>query len=147
MKKAVLYTDGACSNNPGMGGWAYILRFNRKTTENSGFEAETTNNKMELMAVIKGLEAIPEKCNVEVYSDSAYVVNAFLEDWISSWKKRKWRNSEGKPVKNLELWQRLVELSEFHKVKWNKVAGHSDDELNNRCDRLAKAEILNHKEN
>ena len=128
-------------------GWAYILRFNRKTTENSGFEAETTNNKMELMAVIKGLEAIPEKCNVEVYSDSAYVVNAFLEDWISSWEKRKWRNSEGKPVKNLELWQRLVELSEFHKVKWNKVAGHSDDELNNRCDRLAKAEILNHKEN
>ncbi len=147
MKKAILYTDGACSNNPGMGGWAYILRFNRKTTENSGFEAETTNNKMELMAVIKGLEAIPEKCNVEVYSDSAYVVNAFLEDWISSWKKRKWRNSEGKPVKNLELWQRLVELSEFHKIKWNKVAGHSDDKLNDRCDKLAKAEVLSHKEN
>lgn len=147
MKKAILYTDGACSNNPGMGGWAYILRFNRKTTENSGFESETTNNKMELMAVIKGLEAIPEKCNVEVYSDSAYVVNAFLEDWISSWKKRKWRNSEGKPVKNLELWQRLVELSEFHKIKWNKVAGHSDDKLNDRCDKLAKAEVLSHKEN
>lgn len=147
MKKAILYTDGACSNNPGMGGWAYILRFNRKTTENSGFEAETTNNKMELMAVIKGLEAIPEKCNVEVYSDSAYVVNAFLEDWISSWKKRKWRNSEGKPLKNLELWQRLVELSEFHKIKWNKVAGHSDDKLNDRCDKLAKAEVLSHKEN
>ena len=147
MKKAILYTDGACSNNPGMGGWAYILRFNRKTTENSGFEAETTNNKMELMAVIKGLEAIPEKCNVEVYSDSAYVVNAFLEDWISTWKKRKWRNSEGKPVKNLELWQRLVKLSEFHKIKWYKVAGHSDDKLNDRCDKLAKSEVLSHKEN
>lgn len=146
MKKAILYTDGACSNNPGMGGWAYILKYNRKTTECSGFEAETTNNKMELMAVIKGLEAIPEKCNVEVYSDSAYVVNAFLDDWISSWLKRKWRNSEGKPVKNLELWQRLVELSNFHKIKWNKVAGHSDDELNNRCDALARGEVASHKE-
>ncbi len=146
MKKAILYTDGACSNNPGMGGWAYILRYNRKTTEGSGFEAETTNNKMELMAVIKGLEAIPEKCNVEVYSDSAYVVNAFLEDWISSWLKRKWRNSEGKPVKNLELWQRLVELNNFHKIKWYKVAGHSDDKLNNRCDALARGEVTSHKE-
>ncbi len=145
MKKAILYTDGACSNNPGMGGWAYILRFNRHTTECSGFEADTTNNKMELMAVIKGLEAIPEKCNVEVYSDSAYVVNAFLQNWVTSWQKRKWRNSENKPVKNLELWQKLIELSNFHKIKWNKVEGHSDDVLNNRCDKLAKEEILNHK--
>ncbi len=145
MKKAILYTDGACSNNPGMGGWAYILRYNRKTTENCGFEAQTTNNKMELMAVIKGLEALPERCKVEVYSDSAYVVNAFLQDWISGWKKRKWKNSEKKPVKNLELWQRLVELSEYHKIQWNKVEGHSDNKLNNRCDKLAKDVILQNK--
>ena len=144
MKKAILYTDGACSNNPGMGGWACILKFNRKVTENSGFEADTTNNKMELMAVIKGLEMLPEKCNVEIFSDSAYVVNAFLQDWITTWEKRNWRNSEGKVVKNLELWQRLIELNAYHKIKWNKVKGHSDDELNNRCDQLAKDEIIKH---
>ena len=112
--------------------------------EISGGSKNTTNNIMEITAVLEALKCLKVKSDVQVYSDSAYVVNAFLQDWITTWEKRNWRNSEGKVVKNLELWQRLIELNAYHKIKWNKVKGHSDDELNNRCDQLAKDEIIKH---
>ena len=136
MKRVTLYTDGACSGNPGRGGWGAILIYGSYRKELSGGEQVTTNNKMELTAVIKGLKALNEPCEVEVYSDSAYVVNAFLQDWISGWIRRGWKN-----VKNIELWNELIALTEKHKVHFNKVKGHADDELNNRCDELARGEV------
>lgn len=136
MKKITLYTDGACSGNPGKGGWACVLIYGEHRREISGGEQLTTNNQMELRAVIEGLTALKEPCDVEVYSDSAYVVNAFLEDWISGWESRSWRN-----VKNADLWHTLIRLTKTHAVRFNKVKGHSDNELNNRCDELAREEI------
>ncbi len=140
MKQIILYTDGACSGNPGVGGWGSILMYNGREKELSGSEEMTTNNRMELMAVIKGLEAIKESCQVDVYSDSAYVVNAFLQDWISKWKANGWKTTKGK-VLNLDLWQSLCSLLEKHEVTWHKVKGHADNEYNNRCDALARWEI------
>lgn len=139
-KNITLYTDGACSGNPGLGGWGAILTYNGKEKELSGGEELTTNNRMELMAVIKGLEAIKEDCNVDIYSDSAYVVNAFLQDWISKWKLNGWKSSKG-DVLNVDLWKRLCELLDKHNIVWHKVKGHADNELNNRCDALARGEI------
>lgn len=136
MKRVTLYTDGACSGNPGRGGWGAILIYGSYRKELSGGEPVTTNNKMELTAVIEGLKALNEPCEVDVYSDSAYVVNAFLQDWISGWIRRGWKN-----VKNIELWNELIALTEKHKVHFNKVKGHADDELNNRCDELARSEV------
>lgn len=136
MKRVTLYTDGACSGNPGRGGWGAILIYGSYRKELSGGEPMTTNNKMELTAVIEGLKALNEPCEVDVYSDSAYVVNAFLQDWISGWIRRGWKN-----VKNIELWNELIALTEKHKVHFNKVKGHADDELNNRCDELARSEV------
>ncbi len=136
MKRVTLYTDGACSGNPGRGGWGAILIYGSYRKELSGGEPVTTNNKMELTAVIEGLKALNEPCEVDVYSDSAYVVNAFLQDWISGWIRRGWKN-----VKNIELWNELIALTEKHKVHFNKVKGHADDELNNRCDELARGEV------
>lgn len=136
MKRVTLYTDGACSGNPGRGGWGAILICGSYRKELSGGEPMTTNNKMELTAVIEGLKALNEPCEVDVYSDSAYVVNAFLQDWISGWIRRGWKN-----VKNIELWNELIALTEKHKVHFNKVKGHADDELNNRCDELARSEV------
>lgn len=141
MKKVVLYTDGACSGNPGVGGWAAILRHGSAEKVLTGGEEQTTNNRMELMGVINGLEALKEDCEVEIYSDSAYVVNAFLQDWISYWLMSGWRTKGKKPVQNVELWQRLLNVCAKHKITWNKVKGHADNELNNRCDTLAVAEI------
>lgn len=141
MKKVVLYTDGACSGNPGVGGWAAILRHGNAEKVLTGGEEQTTNNRMELMGVISGLEALKEDCEVEIYSDSAYVVNAFLQDWISYWLMSGWRTKGKKPVQNVELWQRLLNVCAKHKITWNKVKGHADNELNNRCDTLAVAEI------
>lgn len=141
MKKVVLYTDGACSGNPGVGGWAAILRHGSAEKVLTGGEEQTTNNRMELMGVISGLEALKEDCEVEIYSDSAYVVNAFLQDWISYWLMSGWRTKGKKPVQNVELWQRLLNVCAKHKITWNKVKGHADNELNNRCDTLAVAEI------
>ncbi len=141
MKKVVLYTDGACSGNPGVGGWAAILRHGSAEKVLTGGEEQTTNNRMELMGVISGLEALKEGCEVEIYSDSAYVVNAFLQDWISYWLMSGWRTKGKKPVQNVELWQRLLNVCAKHKITWNKVKGHADNELNNRCDTLAVAEI------
>lgn len=140
MKNIILYTDGACSGNPGIGGWGAILMFNDIKKEISGGEAQTTNNRMELTAVIKGLEALKESCNVDIYSDSAYVVNAFLQDWVSNWQKNGWKTSKGK-VLNIDLWQHLIELTLKHNVCWHKVKGHADNEFNNRCDELARGEI------
>ena len=140
MKKIILYTDGACSFNPGPGGWGVVLMFNNIKKEMSGGERETTNNRMELTAVIEGLKALKEPCEVEVYSDSAYVVNAFLQNWVQGWITNGWRNSTNKPVANKELWQELIALTEKHKVKFIKVKGHSDNIYNNRCDELARIE-------
>ncbi len=140
MKKVTLYTDGACSGNPGPGGYGAILIYNGIEKEISGGEKDTTNNKMEMMAVIKGLEMLKEECEVEVYSDSAYVVNSIENGWIYSWKKNGWKKADKKPVKNVELWERLLALMDKHKVTFLKVKGHADDELNNRCDRLAVKE-------
>lgn len=140
MKNIVLYTDGACSGNPGMGGWGAILMYNGKEKVLSGSEIETTNNRMELTAVIKGLQALKEACMVDVYSDSAYVVNAFLQNWVGNWQKNGFKTSKGK-VQNLDLWQTLLALCEKHTVLWHKVKGHADNEYNNRCDKLATGEI------
>lgn len=137
MKKVILYTDGACSGNPGPGGYAAILIYNNIEKEIVGGQKDTTNNKMEMMAVIKGLEMLKEPCEVEVYSDSAYVVNSIEKGWIYSWRKNGWKKADKKEVKNIDLWERLLKQLEIHKVTFNKVKGHAQDELNNRCDRLA----------
>lgn len=137
MKKVILYTDGACSGNPGPGGYGAIIIYNGIEKEVSGGEKETTNNKMELMAVIKGLEMLKEPCEVDIYSDSAYVVNSIEKGWIYTWQKNGWKKADKSKVKNIDLWERLLNLMDTHKVKFLKVKGHADDELNNRCDRLA----------
>ena len=137
MKKVILYTDGACSGNPGPGGYAAILIYNNIEKEIVGGQKDTTNNKMEMMAVIKGLEMLKESCEVEVYSESAYVVNSIEKGWIYSWRKNGWKKADKKEVKNIELWERLLKQLEIHKVTFNKVKGHAQDELNNRCDKLA----------
>lgn len=135
-----IYTDGACSGNPGPGGYAAILIAGGYEKELSGGEKSTTNNRMELMAVIKGLEALKCRCNVSIYSDSAYVVNAFNNNWIYSWQKNNWINSAKSPVANRDLWEKLLELKGKHNVTFIKVKGHSDNEYNNRCDKLAVME-------
>ena len=137
MKKVILYTDGACSGNPGPGGYAAILIYNNIEKEIVGGQKDTTNNKMEMMAVIKGLEMLKEPCEVEVYSDSAYVVNSIEKGWIYSWRKNGWKKADKKEVKNIDLWERLLKQLEIHKVTFNKVKEHAQDELNNRCDKLA----------
>ncbi len=141
MKQVTLYTDGACSGNPGAGGWGAVLLFGDHKKELSGSEAETTNNRMELMAVIQGLSKLKYPCEVEIYSDSAYVVNAFNQNWLDSWEKNGWRKADNKPVLNADLWQSLLALTRVHTVQFRKVKGHSDNELNNRCDELARAAI------
>lgn len=141
MKEVTLYTDGACSGNPGAGGYAAILQYRSAEKVISGGEAQTTNNRMELLAVIEGLKALTEPCSVMVYSDSAYVVNAFEQGWLKGWINNAWRTADNKPVKNGELWQQLVELCGRHLVRFNKVKGHSTDERNNRCDKIAREEV------
>jgi len=136
-----IYTDGACSGNPGPGGWAAILLAKGKEKELSGFEESTTNNRMELTAAIEGLEALKIPCRVKIYSDSAYLVNTFNLKWIDNWRNNGWKNSSKSPVSNIDLWQRLDELNNKHKILWIKVKGHSDNEYNNRCDKIAVEEI------
>ena len=137
LKKVTIYTDGACSGNPGPGGYGAVLIYNGNEKEISGGEKSTTNNKMEMMGVIKALEMLKEKCDVEVYSDSAYVVNSINNKWVYSWKKNNWIKSDKSKAKNIDLWERLLELIEYHNVKFVKVKGHADNEYNNRCDKLA----------
>lgn len=141
MKEITVYTDGACSGNPGPGGWGAVLLFGPHTREISGFEPDTTNNRMELNAAIKALEALKEPCTVTLYSDSAYLVNTFQKDWLTKWQLNGWKTSNKGPVENQDLWKQLLELTAKHKVTWVKVKGHSDNEYNNRCDKLARDEI------
>jgi len=141
--KVTIYTDGACSGNPGPGGYAAILMVGENKKEIFGAERDTTNNKMELKAAIEGLKALNRPCDVELYSDSAYLVNAYEKGWIDSWKKNNWKTASKDPVKNKELWEELERLREIHTVKFIKVKGHADNEYNNRCDELAVAAIKN----
>ncbi len=140
-KKVQIYTDGACSGNPGKGGWGAILIFEGVEKEMSGYEPFTTNNRMELKAAIEGLKGLKYPCEVELYSDSSYLVNAFRNNWITGWKMNGWRNSSKDEVKNREMWEELDALTGIHDVKWIKVKGHSDNVYNNRCDKLATDEI------
>jgi len=139
MKEVVVYTDGACSGNPGPGGWAALLLFGEHKKELSGGEKKTTNNRMEIQAVIEALKALKEPCAVKVHSDSAYVVNCFQQGWYKSWIKNGWKNSKKQPVENQDLWKELLSLMEKHHVEYIKVKGHADNEYNNRCDELAVA--------
>lgn len=136
MKEVTIYTDGACSGNPGPGGWAAILIYGKHEKELSGGEEETTNNRMELSGAIAALGALTERCSVTLYTDSQYIERAVNEHWLDGWKKRGWRRREG-PVKNLELWQELDRLLGEHSVTVRWVKGHAENEYNNRCDALA----------
>jgi len=137
MTEVLIYTDGACSGNPGPGGWGVVLIAGGQRKELQGGEPLTTNNRMEMMAAIKGLEALNRSCAVTIYSDSAYLVNAFNQGWLNNWQRNGWRTSKKEPVVNQDLWQRLLELVATHQTSWIKVKGHSDNEYNNRCDQLA----------
>lgn len=141
MKRVNIYTDGACSGNPGWGGYAAIIIYKGVEKIVKGAEKETTNNRMELMAAIEGLKALKENCAVDLYSDSAYTVNAFTEGWIYGWIDKGWITSTNKEVANVDLWKELYSLSRMHKVNFIKVKGHSDNEYNNRCDQIARSEI------
>ena len=140
MKMVTVYTDGACSGNPGPGGWGAILEYQGHERELSGGAPETTNNRMELTAVIQALRQLKEPCAVELYSDSKYVVDALEKGWVWGWKKRGWIKSDKKPALNSDLWGRLLELCEYHTVRLHWVKGHAQNQYNNRCDELAVAE-------
>jgi ribonuclease HI len=141
VKEVTIYTDGACSGNPGPGGWGAVLFYGQHKKEISGGAPATTNNRMEIQAVIEALNLLKEPCKATVYSDSAYVVNCFQQNWIRGWLKNGWKNSKGQPVENQDLWQSLWSLMQKHKVSYVKVKGHSDNEWNNRCDELAREAI------
>ena len=142
-EKIIIYTDGACSGNPGPGGWGAILMYKNAKKEISGGMKNTTNNIMEITAVLEALKCLKVESDVQVYSDSAYVVNAFKQGWIYNWIKKGWKTASGENVKNKELWQELYELTQKHKVEFIKVKGHSDNEYNNRCDEMARDAITN----
>ena len=141
-EKVIIYTDGACSGNPGPGGWGAILMYKSAKKEISGGMKNTTNNIMEITAVIEALKCLKNECKATVYSDSAYTVNAFKQGWIYNWMKNGWKTANKEPVKNKELWQELYDLTKKHKVEFIKVKGHADNEFNNRCDEMARNEIL-----
>ena len=140
MKKIKIYTDGACSGNPGPGGWAAVLLYGDKKKEISGGERDTTNNRMEMMAVISALETLKEPCEVDLYTDSQYIVNAIEQGWVYAWKKKGWIKSNKEPAKNPDLWEHLLKLLKHHKVKFHWIKGHADNPYNNRCDELAVME-------
>ena len=140
MKTVTLYTDGACSGNPGPGGWGAILVYGARELALSGGEARTTNNRMELTAVIAGLQKLKEPCIVELYSDSKYVIDALSKGWAKSWKAKGWVKSDKKPALNPDLWDALLSLTDRHEVRCHWVKGHADNEYNNRCDTMAVAE-------
>ena len=144
MKDVVIYTDGACSGNPGPGGWGAILMYRDKKLEISGYEAQTTNNRMELMAAIQALSRLKEPCRIKLYSDSAYLVNAFKQHWLDNWVRKNWVRTGNKPVENPDLWKQLLKLTEQHEMTWIHVKGHADNAYNNRCDELATGEIKQH---
>ena len=137
MKTVELYTDGACSGNPGPGGYAAILRYGEKERIVSGGEEDTTNNRMELRAAIEGLKVLKEPCAVELYSDSKYLVDGLEKGWAESWRRRGWKKADKTPAKNPELWQQLLDLCQTHEVRLHWVKGHADNPYNNRCDEIA----------
>ena len=140
MKTVILYTDGACSGNPGPGGWGAILEYKGHQREMSGGEASTTNNRMELTAVIRGLQALKESCIVELYSDSKYVIDGLSKGWAAGWQKKGWIKADKKPALNPDLWGLLLELTEKHEMRYHWVKGHAENPYNNRCDEMAVAE-------
>ncbi len=140
MKKVELFTDGACSGNPGPGGWGAILRYKGVEKELSGGEHETTNNRMEMMAVISGLSALNEPCEVELYTDSKYVCDSVIKGWVYSWKKNNWKKADKKPALNVDLWEKMLLLLEKHKVTFHWLKGHNGHPENERCDKLAVAQ-------
>nr|Q3APT0.1 RecName: Full=Ribonuclease H; Short=RNase H [Chlorobium chlorochromatii CaD3] len=142
MKKQVtIYTDGACSGNPGPGGWGALLMFGSITREVSGSSPATTNNRMELGAAIEALALLKEPCLVDLYSDSSYLVNAINNGWLQRWQRNSWQTAAKKSVENIDLWQKLIKLLKVHEVRFHKVKGHSDNAYNNRCDQLAREAI------
>ncbi len=141
MKKVDMYTDGACSYNPGPGGYGIVLIYNGVEKQFSGFDENTTNNRMEITAVIEGLKKLKEPCEVTIYTDSAYTMNAFDLGWLDDWQLNNWKNKQKKDVLNKDLWQELLLQMSKHKITWVKVKGHSDNKYNNICDKLARAEI------
>ena len=145
MKEVTIYTDGACSGNPGPGGWGAILMYRDVRREMSGYEPHTTNNRMELTGPIVALSALKEPCSVTLYSDSAYLINAFEQHWIDGWQKRNWVKSDKKPVENQDLWKEILRLCNIHSIRWVKVKGHADNPNNNRCDELATGAIKAHR--
>ena len=145
MKEVTIYTDGACSGNPGPGGWGAILEFRGIEKEISGSVPNTTNQRMELTAALKALELLKEPCFVQLHSDSAYLIRGFNENWLGKWEQNGWKNSKKEPVSNEDLWKALLEQNRRHKITWIKVKGHSDNPLNNRCDALATGEIKKHR--
>ena len=141
VKEVIIYTEGACSGNPGPGGWAALLQFGPHERELSGGEKETTNNRMEMRAVIEALNALKEPCRALVHTDSAYIANAVNDGWLKNWQRRGWKTASKQPVKNRDLWEALVLLQQKHEVRFIKVKGHASDERNNRVDRLAVAAV------
>ena len=142
MKEVIIYTDGACRGNPGPGGWAALLIYGEQKKEISGSESHTTNQRMELTAAIMALRILKEPCKVRLHSDSAYLVNAFLRNWLQKWQRNGWQTTAQQPVENQDLWRELIELSKYHRIEWIKVKGHSTNSYNNRCDQLAKEAAL-----
>lgn len=145
MKTVEIYTDGACSGNPGPGGWGAILRYNGVEKELSGGEAQTTNNRMELTAVIQALSLLKEPCIVDLWSDSKYVIDGLEKGWAKGWKARGWKKADKKPALNPDLWDRLLALTEVHSIRYHWVKGHAENAYNNRCDELAVAESQKYK--
>ena len=143
MKNVTVYTDGACSGNPGPGGWGVVLLYQGNKKELSGYQPETTNNRMELFAAIQGLAALREPCEVTLYSDSSYLINAFEKHWLDNWQRNGWKTSSKSPVENQDLWKLLLLHVKNHRVRFVKVKGHSDNAYNNRCDEMAVAAIRN----
>ncbi len=141
VKQVIIYTDGACSCNPGPGGWGCVLLYGENKLELSGFAEHTTNQRMELTAAIKGLQALKQPCLVTLYSDSAYLINAFQQKWLINWQKNGWMNSKKQPVENQDLWKELLFLAQTHQIQWQKVKGHAGDMYNEICDGLARKAI------
>lgn len=141
MNQVEIYTDGACSGNPGPGGWGVVLLYKGHRKELSGGEQNTTNQRMELTAAIKGLSSLKYPCQVKLYSDSAYLVNAFQQRWFDRWERNNWLTAKKTPVENQDLWRELLRLSTIHNIEWVKVKGHADNKENNRCDQLAREGI------
>jgi len=144
-KHVDIYCDGACSGNPGPGGWGAVLIYKGQEKELSGYSSESTNNRMELTAAIMALRALKESCDVSVYTDSAYLSNAFNNGWLLAWESNGWQNAKKQPVENKDLWMQLLNLVKEHRVEWIKVKGHADNAYNNRCDKLATDEIKKRK--